>query len=171
MFKKIATMLLALLLVTTAALAESSTLEAAKRLVPETAVLTESDREDGTWEYDFRDGDMRYEVVMNGQTAIALITRNTAVQAAQTNALTAETATAAITGEILYAQAEKDDGRWTWKIIVQDGDDLIEYDLNAETGEVMEIEQYFSASKELPAKAYKKLDLELDDGRLEWDID
>lgn len=171
MFKRIATMLLALLLVTTAALAESSTLEAAKSLVPETAALTETDRDDGLWEYDFRDGDMRYEVVVNSTSAVLLTTRNTAVKPSAANTLTAETATAGIIGEILYAQAEKDDGRWVWKLIVQEETDLVEYDLNAETGEIIEVERYFSATLELPTRTYKRLDLELDDGRLRWDFD
>lgn len=171
MFKRIATMLLALLLVTTAALAESSTLETAESLVPVTAVLMETDRDDGLWEYDFRDGDMRYEVVLNGTAAVLLATRNTAIRPAAANTLTSETATAGIAGKILYAQAEKDDGRWVWKIIVQEETDLVEYDLNAETGEVIEMERYFSAALALPDRNYKRLDLELDDGRLQWDFD
>lgn len=171
MFKKFATMLLALLLVTTAAPAESSVSDAAKALVPPAAALTESERDDGLWEYDFRDGDMRYEVVLDGQMPILLTTRNTAVKAAAANTLTAETAVSGITGEILYAQAEKDDGRWVWKIIVQEETDLVEYDLHAETGEIIEVERYFSATLALPSATYKRLDLELDDGRLEWDRD
>lgn len=113
---------------------------------------------------------MRYEVVLRDETPVALITRNTDVKAAPTNLLTMETATTGIPGEVLHAQAEKDDGRWVWKVIVREGSDLTEYELNAETGAVIELERYYNAILELPA-SFRKLELELDDGRLQWDMD
>ncbi len=169
--KKLVTMLLALLLLTTAALAESSLPQAVQSLVPETAVLVETDRDDGLVEYEFRDGTMTYEVVMRDEAAVALTVQNTAIRAGKQNLLTQETATQNLPGTLLYAAAEKDDGRWIWKVILQEETDLVEYELNAETGEVMEVERYFSATLALPEGNYRTLDLELDDGQLRWDWD
>lgn len=170
-YRKLSTVLLALLLTTTAAVAESSLPEAVQALVPETARLTETDRDDGLTEFEFRDGDLRYEVLTRDGIPVALITKNTAVKAAKANLLTAETLPDFITGEILHAHAEKDDGKWLWRVIVREGADLVEYDLNAETGEVKEMERYFSADLALPEGSSPNLDLEMDDGVLQWERD
>lgn len=104
-------MLLALLLMTATALGESSVSAEAAALVPERAVLLEKERDDGLMEYEFRDGAMYYEVLMREGTPIALITRNTAVKPSKENKLTEEQALAGLSGEKLYAGAERDDGR------------------------------------------------------------
>ena len=170
--RKLATVLLfALLLAAASAQAESSPLEAARSLVPATATLTESEREDGLWEFEFRDGDMRYEAAFRGETPVMLLTRNTALQGAKVNALTAQQAALNLPGEVLYAQAEKDDGLYVWKVIVQDGEDMVEYELNVQTGEILEVERYFAIALPLPEKAYARLDLELEDGAVQWELD
>ena len=169
--KKIATMLLALMLLTATALGESSIPDEVTNLIPEGAVLLETDRDDGLMEYEFRDGDMFYEVVLKEGRVIALKTHNAALKPAKENKLTEESAIAGLNGTVLYARAEKDDGRWLWKVIVQEEEGLAEYEMNAETGEVMETEMYFSAEIEMPPEGYRKLDLELEDGRLRWEKD
>jgi uncharacterized membrane protein YkoI len=169
--KKFATMLLALLLMTATALGESSIPAEVAKLVPETVSLIETDREDGLMEYEFRDGEMFYEVVTKKGTPIALTTRNAAVKPSKENLLTEEQALSGLVGEKLHARAEKDDGRWVWKVILREENDLVEYELNAETGEVIETERYFAADiGEIPEKL-KKPDLELEDGKLRWDKD
>ena len=158
------------LLFTFSAVAAPVIPEAVSALIPPTATLVESEYDDGAWEYDFRDGDMRYEVIYDGNAVVALTTRNKAVQPAKTNLLTEETATLNLEGTVLYAKAEKDDGGWVWKVIVQTETDLIEYELHGETGEILETEVYFGATITLP-EAYRSLDLEWDDGRVKLDLD
>ena len=170
MQKKILTIILALLFVTTAE-AILSLPESAASLIPETAALLEQDFEDGAWEYEYRDGDMRYELLIRDDQPVALTIRNAALRPSPENTLTKEAAVSSVPGEILFAQAEKDDGRWTWKIIARVDNDLYEYDLHAETGEVIEAERYFNASLSLPEGTYKFLDLEWDDGKLRFERD
>ena len=169
--KKIATMLLALMLLTATALGESSVPVEAAALVPETAILLETERDDGLMEYEFRDGDMYYEVLMREGTPIALITRNTAVKPSKENTLTEEQALAGLSGEKLYAGAEREDGRWVWKVILREENDLVEYELNAENGEIIETERYFAADIGPMPEKVKKPDLELEDGILRWEKD
>lgn len=168
--KKLATMLLVLLLASTAVQAETSSLDAAKALVPPSAMLIDAEREDGLWEYEFRDEDFLYEVILDGEQAVALTEKNLALRPAKANALTQEKAIENIEGEILYVRAHREDGGWIWKVIVRQEEHLVEYELHAETGEIMEKEIYFSASLKLP-ETDRPLDLELDDGRLSWDWD
>ena len=158
------------LLFTFSAVAAPVIPEAVSALIPPTATLTDAEYDDGAWEYDFRDGDMRYEVIFANDTVVALTTRNKAVQPAKANLLTEETATLNLEGTVLYARAEKDDGNWVWKVIVQIETDLIEYELHGETGEILETEVYFGATITLP-ETDRSLDLEWDDGRLELDLD
>ena len=158
------------LLITFSAVAAPEIPEAVSALVPPAATLVESEYDDGVWEYDFRDGDMRYEAIYNGNAVVALTTRNKAVQPAKANLLTEETATQNLSGTVLYAKSEKDDGNWVWKVIVQTETDLIEYELHGETGEILETEVYFGATITLP-ETYRSLDLEWDDGKLELDRD
>jgi len=93
------------------------------------------------------------------------------IRPSKENTLSQEAIAAAIPGEILYAKAEKDDGRWSWKVIARQDQELFEYDLNAENGQIIEMEQYFGVSLELPEGSYRSLDLEWDDGLLGFDID
>lgn len=169
--KKFATMLLALLLMTATALGESSVSPEVAALVPETAVLLEVEQDDGLMEYEFRDEDMFYEVIVRDGKAIALITRNAAVKPSKENLLSEEEAVSGLAGEKLFAYAEKDDGRWVWKVILREENDLVEYELNAETGEMMETERYFDADVEQIPEQTKKPDPELEEGRLRWDRD
>lgn len=152
------------------AVAEPAVPQAVRAFVPDTAVLTDAEYDDGAWEYDFRDGDMRYEVIYSGNAVAALTVRSRAASPAKTNLLTAETAVINLPGTVLYAQAEREDGSWLWKVIVQNEENVIEYELHGETGEILETETYFSATIKLPT-AFRSLDLEWDDGRLELDID
>ena len=163
-------MIILALMFTFSAVAAPEIPEAVRTLVPETAVLKDAEYDDGVWEYDFRDGDVRYEVIYKGNAVVALTVRNKVMKPAATNLLTAETAVMNLTGTVLYAQAEKEDGGWVWKVIVQNEKDVVEYELHAETGEVIESETYFNATVTLP-DTYRSLDLEWDDGRIEVDRD
>lgn len=190
MLNKFATMLLALMLLATAAQAESSAQDTARALVPDGAALVETDRDDGLVTYEFRDGGVRYDIVLDAAgNALARKAEQTKVRAAAQNsgeeAAVVQMAKAALAGvspacEAVLAFAERDDGRWVWKVFLRDEKDLFELELNAETGEVKEYEQYFGAAAQalLPDAVWNLLkaergdgslvamDLEYDDGRL-----
>jgi len=169
--KKMGALLLTLLFMTTAAFAASSIPEIVYTYIPQSAQLTESEFDDGCWEYEFRDGDIRYDLLLKDGVPLALTIDYLLIRPSKENTLSQEAIAAAIPGEILYAKAEKDDGRWSWKVIARQDQELFEYDLNAENGQIIEMEQYFGVSLELPEGSYRSLDLEWDDGLLGFDID
>ena len=100
-------MIILALMFTFSAVAAPEIPEAVRTLVPETAAVTDAEYDDGVWEYDFRDGDMRYEVIYKGNAVVALTVRNKVMKPAATNLLTAETAVMNLTGTVLYAAEGK----------------------------------------------------------------
>lgn len=180
MKKTFVTVLLAVLLVTAVALAENALLDAAWALVPEDAKLVEQDKDDGLYEYDFRNAEASYEVVLDPDGApMMLQTAYSGVkgsEAAALDASAAETAALAHAGEGAVADISllvKDGKRFSWRVFVVSGADVVEYELNAENGVLLETEVYYGAAEGLlPSALLAKLkadkgDITLTDVELE----
>ena len=186
MKKTFVTVLLAVLLVAAVSLAEDLLLDAAWAMLTEVAKLVERDMDDGVYEYDFRSDAAQYEVVMTADGAPLLLkTAYTGVKGSESAVLdeaAAVSAALAHAGEGASADLAlltRSDKRYLWTVFVVNGADVLEYEINAGTGEIREVEVYYGASGGvLPSALLAKLkadkgditltdmDLELDDGRL-----
>ena len=175
------TMLLALPL--TALATEDAALQAARTMVPVSAVLTERESENGLTELAFRDGAKRWDIVLDAANQPVLYQVEDMDAKGSTEAgLDASAAEAAVLASLheepgAYASftlLEKDDGLYRWKVFARSGEDWLVYELNAQDGSVMETERYFGAAVEA-LRAQKgdivltELDLELDEGRLVYE--
>ena len=141
MKKILMTMLLAALVVTPTALADTKddALNAAQALAGETATLRESDMDDGVYEFEFRTGSilkMETEYVGVQRAGQATLDETQAKEAAQ--AILSETAA------VDYALLETDDGSYEWKLFYSDNGDLGLLTLQAGTGEVLSQEVYYA---------------------------
>lgn len=154
--------------------------------IPENAVETKTERDDGFIETDYRtDAGEEYSLYTDNTGAVQALkydskTRSTAAEAA----LTEDEAFAVITALYpnaapLYAAQTRDDGAYEWDILFTDGEILAEYDLDAATGAVLDYAIFYTASAEFdpvsiiasnyPGSEIRDLDLDIDDGRLQVD--
>lgn len=187
--KKITALLLTMLLALplTALGEEDAALQAARTMVPASAVLTERETEAGLTELEFRDGALRWDIVLDAANQPVLYQmEDTDVKGSAEAALDASAAEAAVLAGlheepgayVSFTLLEKDDGLYRWKVFARSGEDCLVYELNAQDGGVMETERFFGASVVTPEtmmeaiRAQKgeivltELDLELDKGRL-----
>lgn len=190
--KKIIALLLTMLLALplTALGEEDAALQAARTLVPASAVLTERETEAGLTELEFRDGALRYDVALDAANVPLLLqVEATDVKASAEAVLDAAAAEAAVLADlteepdaqVAFTLLEKDDGLQRWKVFALSGEDWLVYELNAQDGGVMETERFFGAAVVTPGtlmeslRAQKgeivlmKLDLELDKGQLVYE--
>lgn len=156
MKKILMTMLLAALVVTPTALADTKddALNAAQALAGETATLRESDMDDGVYEFEFRDdtNNTRIDISADGQTGsiLKMETEYVGVQRAgqaaldETQAKEAAQAILSETAAVDYALLETDDGSYEWKLFYSDNGDLGLLTLQAGTGEVLSQEVYYA---------------------------
>lgn len=186
MKKTFVTILLAVLFVAAVAVAEDALLNAAWSLVPADAVLTEQEADDGLYEYDFRSDAARYEVLLDKSGAAVLLkTEYAGVKGGDEAVLDASAAEAAVLARadagaaVDFSLLVQDDRRWFWTVFVVSGTDLAEYELNAQTGEMVDAEVYYGASAGVLPSAFAAqlaqekgsisltdLELECDDGKL-----
>lgn len=153
MKKKIFAILMVMaIFMTTAALAvtmdEAQT--AAQALVGADAVLQESDRDDGSYEFDFQDADRRYEVNVHSESGVAyrVETERMGVKKASSAALDEAAARAAaaeaVPGAVQhYVLLEQDDGRYEWKVFYSEEGAYGICSIQAETGEVRATEVFY----------------------------
>ena len=182
------TMLLALPL--TALATEDAALQAARTMVPVSAVLTERESENGLTELAFRDGAKRWDIVLDAANQPVLYQVEDMDAKGSTEAgLDASAAEAAVLASlheepgayVSFTLLEKDDGLYRWKVFARSGEDWLVYELNAQDGSVMETERYFGAAAVEPGAAVEalraqkgdivltELDLELDKGQLVYE--
>lgn len=131
------------------ALAEDASLTAAKALVPDGAALIEQDYEHLSASYEFRDGTTFYEVLVDLSTNTPVsLEISYPVRAAASAALDEAAAVEAVAAllpdaQVHYALLEEDDRRYTWQVFAEDGADLVVLELNAETGETIDIDRFY----------------------------
>ena len=190
--KKIIALLLTMLLALplTVLGEEDAALRAARTLVPASAGLTERETEAGLTELAFRDGALRWDIVLDAANQPVLYqVEDTDMKASAEAVLDADAAEAAVLSSlheepgayVSFTLLEKDDGLYRWKVFVCSGEDWLVYELNAKDGSVMETERYFGAAAVEPGAAVEalraqkgdivltELDLELDEGRLVYE--
>lgn len=153
MKKRIAALLTLAMLTMPAALAatEEEARSAAQELVGTEATLLESERDDGFYEFEFKDADCRYEVIVNAESGqvFKLEKSYPAVKKSAGVVLdeaAARTAAAAVAAEELqsYALLEQEGDNSEWKIFYNDGTTFGMCDIQAETGEIRSVEIYYN---------------------------
>lgn len=193
--KKTLIALLALaLMLTPATLATTSedALSTARSLVGEAAQLTESERDDGLYEYDFRDETARYSVdilasdgsVLQFETEYKDIPRAKDFTLTETDAANAITALDPDATLLLTVSERDDDDGATYEIFFSTETELAAATVNAETGEIRRIERYPAAIAQgiltpdaiaalvldrQPDDVIKDLELNIEDGRYEYE--
>ncbi|MGN0802856.1 MAG: PepSY domain-containing protein [Candidatus Faecivicinus sp.] len=163
LLRKTTALLLSLLLCLAAHAALAATrdeaLTTAQQLVGPQAALTDSDQDDGLYEFDFRDDDARHEVVIRSSdgAVIAFETDYTGLPKGAARALTDAEAKAkavalypdaAVT--LALAEDDEDDGA-TWEVFFTTGGAPAALTVNAETGDVLRVERYPAAAGILTA--------------------
>ena len=123
---------------------------AAQAVAGADAVLRESDRDDGNYEFEFQDESKHYEVHVNGESGAvykaetALLGAKKASGAALDEAAARAAAAEALPGATLhYALLEEDDGRFEWKVFYSEGTSLGICSIQAETGEAYATEVFY----------------------------
>lgn len=186
MKKTIAMMLTLSLLFGATALAVSrdDAQSTAQALVGEGAALRDSDRDDGYFEFEFRDDAADYDVLVDEQSGeiVYLEIEYHAVGKAGTATLDEAAAREAVTTAVLgavvhYALLEQSAKSCEWKAFYTDGEDAVVATLHAQTGDPEKIEIFYGAAASLltadtaveairtqkGAEEILELDLELDD--------
>ena len=178
--KKWLMILLVLLVLSSVALAEMP--RAVGNLIPATAQLVDMDMDDGIREYEYRDGNTRYDVSMRGETLLMLKTTSPVGDAAP--APTDEALVTELMKQLPEATVDgvytvKDDSRQRRVAFLRQGGDVYEFVTEAETAKVVHMTQFFGAADitSLPdawralqdakgAAVLTDVELEYDDGRL-----
>ena len=168
LLRKTTALLLSLILCLAAHAALAATrdeaLTTAQQLVGSQATLTDSDQDDGLYEFDFRDDGARYEVVIRSSdgAVIAFETDYTGLPKGAARTLTdAEAKAKAVAlypdAAVTLALAEddqddddRDDGA-TWEVFFTTGGAPAALTVNAETGDVLRVELYPAAAGILTA--------------------
>ncbi|HIS94585.1 MAG TPA: PepSY domain-containing protein [Candidatus Ventricola gallistercoris] len=186
MKKTIAMMLTLSMLFSATALAVSrdDAQAAATALVGEGAVLKDSDRDDGYFEFEFRDDAANYDVLVDEQSGevVRLEMEYHAVGKADAATLDEAAARAAVTeavpGAVIhYALLEQSTKSCEWKVFYTDGEDAVVATLHAQMGDPETIEVFYGAAANLltadtavetistqkGTQEILELDLELDD--------
>lgn len=163
LLRKTTALLLSLILCLAAHAALAATrdeaLTTAQQLVGSQATLTDSDQDDGLYEFDFRDDGARYEVVIRSSdgAVIAFETDYTGLPKVAARTLTDAEAKAkavalypdaAVT--LALAEDDHDDGA-TWEVFFTTGGAPAALTVNAETGDVLRVELYPAAAGILTA--------------------
>ncbi len=179
---------LALIVLTSSAFAatKDEALTTAQGLVGAGAQLVESEQDDGIYEFDFREGDTRYDVDIraNDGAVIEFETDYTKIPGAASVILTEAEAKAKAMGQIPDAQIflalpEREDGQWFYEIFLTTNGSPATLTINAETGEIRRIETYPAAANLIPIEQVQsivsdpitELELSYDDGLYVYEAD
>lgn len=185
---KILTLLLALVLSAAMNAAMAETLDdfraKAQSLVGEQATLIESERDDGLYEFEFRDDSARYDIHIraNDGAVIEFETSYANVPRAKDFILTEAEARAKAMARfpdaaVSLAIAERDDGGAVYEVFLTTAGAPATLTINAETGDLLREELYPAAAGVLSADKlsefvpgpYDDLELNYDDGRYIYD--
>lgn len=185
--RKLFTLVLALALCTAMNAAMAETLDDARakaqELVGEQAMLIESDRDDGLYEFEFRDDTARYDVDIRTSdgAVIEFETTYTNVPRSKDFVLTEAEARAKAVARfpdavVSLAIAERDDGGAVYEVFLTTAGAPATLTINAETGDIHRVELYPAAAGALTADKltevpgpYDDLELSYDDGRYVYD--
>ena len=167
----------------TLAVAEGDLPEAAGGLIPASARLVERDGDDGLTEYEFRDGDTRYDLLMRGETLLELEIVNPAWAidpAAQTAEAIGAEALKHLPGAVVDAAVPEATARGqAWSVFLRLDGDVYELETDAAATQVRQVTRIFGAADALTVDALwqkiceakgqaqlAELSLDYDDGRL-----
>lgn len=141
----------ALMVMTMAATAagEEAAEAKARAIVGESARLKEWDLDDGYYEYEYIDGSVSYEVLVDAWSGEVsrIEKRDESVRKAGEGTLTQAEAEAAAEeasagGTVEYALLERDDGQYEWKVFVRKGSEVSLYTVQAQSGAIYGVETY-----------------------------
>ncbi|MGN0779273.1 MAG: PepSY domain-containing protein [Aristaeellaceae bacterium] len=189
--KKIVAWLLAFLVLPVMVLAEdSAAVQAARQLVPASAVLTELEVENGLTEVEFTDGLTRYEVTLDRDSTplvleqewrdgevIAQALADTDESRELVEAYLQET----LGAKCLYILRGANSTRYYWEIFAATDTDVLVLTGDTTDGGVLTVKRFFNASVISPSDMFTdlraqlgdfgvvELDLELEEGRLVYD--
>lgn len=146
--------ILMLALPMTAALGEDVSLAAAQDYVGKDAKLIERELERGFEELEFRDDAYTYEVLVDARSGIVrqVETKSLTLRPSARCELTEEAACDALhllqpDAVVHYALLEKDDGCYSWQLFAVLNNDLVQYTLSAENGDLLEINLFPGAAE------------------------
>ncbi len=184
--KKLVPIVLALVLtfaLTACAIGTAENAALTQQYLPENVEYIRSEKDDGFTEHKYRDANGgEYTLVVDPSERVRVLEYDSKTRpGAAATVLTEEEAFAVITAiypeaQLISAAEDRDDGKYEWNILFSDVSLLGFYELDAETGAILEYELFYSIGEvidpsaiinaNIPGAKIVEFTLDTDDGRL-----
>ena len=150
--------------------------------LPEGVEFVRTENDDGFTEHKYRDTDGEYTLLVDKDNNVRALEYDAfANSTAQNITLSAEDALEYLKAvqseaELIAAVEDRDDARYEWDLLITAGDDLAFYELDAETGAILDYEIFYGIASTIDLAAILEsnmanasvieISLDADDGRL-----
>ena len=168
----------------TAGTAENADLT--NRYLPDGVEFINSERDDGFTEYNYSDAEGgKYTLLVDASDNVRALEYDSKKRSgAEQVILTEEDALAIITADrpeaqLVSAVQDRDDGRWEWDLMINDGDEVGFFQLDAATGDILEYDVFYSGGNpvdpaaileaQLAGTTITEISIDSDNGRIVFD--